>query len=129
MRWLRRPAMGGRVGHSGVGLLPGALTMRRLILVLVALALVGCAAKPPSLFFMYADASYYYGRIQAKTEIVCTAPIPSRLIAFCQEAAETQKVIQTLNPLIREELARQEVDWAKVMKYVDLIFSLATKAL
>lgn len=97
-------------------------------LALVALLLTGCASADPGAWTVYARASYFYGRIEAKTELVCTPPRNPALADFCREAAQTQKQVQTLAPTIEAELAKERVNWGELMKYLDLVLGLASKA-
>jgi hypothetical protein len=103
--------------------------MRRLALAL-ALLLTGCTSAGPNAYLLYAKGNYYYGRMEAKTELLCT-PTPRRadLMDYCREAAQTREIIKSVVPIIEAELVKEEPDWAKIMQYLDLVLSLASKAL
>jgi hypothetical protein len=94
-----------------------------------ALLLTGCASADPAAWRLYAKAAYFYGRIEAKAEVVCAPPRNPVLADFCREAAATQQQVQTLAPTIEAELAKDRADWAAIGKYLDLVLGLAARAL
>jgi hypothetical protein len=93
------------------------------------LLLVGCTTADPNLWLLYGKASYLYGRIEAKAETHCQVPIAPDRVDLCREAASTQQAVKTMAPLIQAELSKKEPDWSQIMKYVDLVFSLAAKVI
>ena len=95
----------------------------------LALLLTGCAAADPGAWQLYAKASYFYGRMEAKTELVCAPPRNPNLADFCREAAQTQQRVREIAPTIESELAKDKADWAAIGKYLDLVLGLAAKAL
>lgn len=103
--------------------------MRRLAGVLVGLLLAGCAAADPNAWRLYAKASYLYGRIEAKAETHCAPPVPPDRADVCREAAAAQQAVRTMAPTIEAELSKSAPDWTQIMKYVDIVFGLAAKAL
>lgn len=89
----------------------------------------GCTTADPNAWLLYSRANYVYGRMEAKTELLCAPPVRASIVDYCREAAETQKIIKAVNPTIQAELVKKKPDWQQIMQYVDLIFSLASKAL
>lgn len=102
--------------------------MRRAALAL-GILLTGCTTADPNAWLLYSRANYLYGRMEAKTELLCTPPMRASLTDYCAEAAKTRDIIKAVNPTIQAELVKSKPDWPKIMQYVDLIFSLAAKAL
>ena len=80
------------------------------------------------MWLLYAKAAHLYGRVEAKTELLCSTP-RRELADFCQEAAKTRDAIAAMNPVIQAELVKKEPDWPRILQYVDLVFSLAARAL
>lgn len=74
---------------------------------LAALLLTGCASADPSMWLMYSKAAYMYGRIEAKAETHCVAPVSPDRADVCREAAATQQAVRTMAPLIQTELAKK----------------------
>ncbi len=104
--------------------------MKRVIVgVCLTLGLAGCTTAAPNVWLIYTKAAYTYGRIEAKAETHCAAPIPPDRAEVCREAARVQAQIQALTPVINAELSRNRPDWDRIMSYVDLILSLAGKFL
>jgi hypothetical protein len=104
--------------------------MRRAALGALALLLVGCTSADPNAWLLYSRANYLYGRMEAKTELLCTpAPAKVSLLDYCQEASRTREAIRAINPTIQAELVKKQVDWQKLMGYLDLVLSLAAKTL
>lgn len=99
------------------------------VLLNMAVVVTGCASADPGAWQLYSRASYFYGRIEAKTELVCSPPRNPALADFCKEAAQTQKQVQTIAPTIEAELAKERVNWPEILKYLDLVLGLAAKAL
>lgn len=101
-----------------------------LFLALASLALWGCTSAPPDAWRLYAKGNYYYGRMEAKTELLCT-PAPTRLALadYCREAEATRQMIKGVVPSIEAELVKSKPDFGKIMQYLDLVLSLAAKAL
>ena len=95
--------------------------------VLLAL-LTGCASNAGA-WRTYARGSYQYGRIEAKAELICAPPRNPALADFCREAADTQKQVRALVPILETELEKGKPDFSKIMQYIDLVLSLASKAL
>lgn len=102
--------------------------MKRGLLVLAALVLVGCASKPPAAWLMYSRANYLYGRVEALAEQACKQPAP-KFQAVCTEAASVQKEVKALNPVIQAELSKEEPDWDRIFQYLDLVIGVASKFL
>jgi len=102
--------------------------MRRAALGLT-LLLAGCASADPNLWLLYAKAAHTYGRIEAKAEQLCRTPIRADRLDFCEEAGRVQETVQTLTPIIQQELLKKKADWPTILKYVDVILGLAMKAL
>lgn len=102
--------------------------MRRIIGLGLLLFLTGCTTADPNAWLLYSRANYLYGRMEAKTELLCAAPVRASLVDYCQEAAKVRDTIQGINPTIQAELAKEKPDWPRIMQYLDLVLSLAGKA-
>ena len=102
--------------------------LRVLYAALAVVFLAGCASKPAAAWLLYSDVSYQYGRIEAKTELLCAPPIRAALADYCREASNTQQLIKQLKPIVRAELAKETPDWDKIASYVGLVLSLAGAA-
>jgi hypothetical protein len=93
------------------------------------LLLAGCTTADPNAWLLYAKANYVYGRMEAKTELLCTGPRAAHLVDFCAEAGKARDTIKALTPAIQAELAKQQPDWPRILQYVDVVFALAGKML
>ena len=110
--------------------------MRRAALVGV-LLLAGCSsAHGPNATILWGTANYHYGRMEAKTELLCSVSprvriqaTPEQLADYCKEAKQTREVIRAMVPTIQAELVREEIDWETVMKFLNLVISLSGAAL
>ena len=96
---------------------------------MAALLLTGCASADPAAWQLYSKAAYTYGRMEARVEVICTPPRNPALHDFCKEAEAVQAKIRQVAPTIEAELARDRADWGAVMQYLELVLSLAAKAL
>lgn len=101
----------------------------RAVVLLAGLLLVGCTTADPNAWLLYAKASHTYGRMEAKIELLCSPPIRTTLVDFCAEATETRTRIRAVTPTIQAELTKNKPDWSQILRYVDLILSLAGAAL
>ena len=101
--------------------------MTRIVFMLTML-LTGCASDP-NLWLIYAKIAHTYGRVEAKTELLCAPPVKVSLADYCAEAARTREAVERINPIIQAELTKKRPDWPRIMQYLDLVLSLASKAL
>ena len=77
---------------------------------------------------LYSRANYLYGRVEALAEVACAQPTP-KIQAVCTEAANVQKEVKSINPIIQAELAKKEPNWDVILKYTDAVIGLAGKFL
>ena len=106
---------------------------RSLSLIALTLLLVGCA--PPVIrtpygqaCLVYADATRTYSLLALRLADACAAKkIPADTCVYLKQQDEIAKLIDAD---IRNEIlkAESEIDWAKVMQYLQLLAGVAIKA-
>jgi len=103
--------------------------MRRALCCLTLLLTAGCASAAPDKWLLYARANYLQGRLEAKGEALCAQSGTLAQADFCAEAKATRDTLRAAKPGIEAELSQSKPDMQKILQYVDLVFSLASKGL